>query len=150
MKNKLTKILIISVLLMFNVSAGYTVNSENTEKTDVQQVQTSENVGITTVDVVPSDNNIVSTEPTITEQVQADVDNSVKIPPTSEIKHVLSKFLKTMLLVLGSCIIIYLVLLGYKRLKSPKALNISNIDIQKNLNSPETIEEATKFFIEKF
>ena len=55
-----------------------------------------------------------------------------------------------MLLVLGSCIIIYLVLLGYKRLNNPKALNISNIDIQKNLNSPETIEEATKFFIEKF
>lgn len=143
MANKLIKTIIISTLLILMSVPVYAV-------TDSVQPTGQAAVEQTTVDVVQSDRNTVPTEPTITEQVQADVDNSVKIPPKSEIKHVLGKFLKTMLLVIGSCIAIFILLLGYKKLKTPKTLNQNNIDVHKNLNSPETIEEATKFFIEKF
>ena len=118
--------------------------------TDTVETAGQTSVEQTTVNVVQTDENAGSAEPTITEQVQADVDNSVKMPPKSELKHVLGKFLKTMLLVIGSCIAIFILLLGYKRLKAPKAINHSDIDVRKNLNSPETIEEATRFFIEKF
>ena len=146
MKNKLYKIFIILALIFVNVCPAFTVteNSRNIEQTQASQNQ------ITTVDVVQQDKTSVAEEPTITEQVQADVDNSVRIPSKSEIKHVLGKFLKTMLLVLGSCIIIYFALLGYKKFKSPTSLNNNDVDVKKNLNSPKTIEEATKFFIEKF
>lgn len=152
MTNKLTKTIIISTLLMLMSAPVFAVTdtAENTEQTAVEQTQTNNQAEQTTVDVVQPDENTVSSEPTITEQVQADVDNSVKMPPKSELKHVLGKFLKTMLLVIGSCIAIVLLLLGYKRLKAPKTINHSDIDVHKNLNSPETIEEATRFFIEKF
>lgn len=68
----------------------------------------------------------------------------------NEAKNVLSRFTKSMLLVAGSCLAIYLVLLGYKRLKGAKLINTQQVEISKNLTSPETIEEATKLFIEKF
>lgn len=152
MTKKVTKTIIVSTLLMLMSAPVFSVTDtvEPTEQTAVEQTQTNNQTEQTTVDVVPADENTVSTEPTVTEQVQADVDNSVKIPPKSEIKHVLGKFFKTMLLVIGSCIAIFILLLGYKKLKAPKNITQSDIDIHKNLNSPETIEEATKFFIEKF
>lgn len=68
----------------------------------------------------------------------------------SEAKHVFGKFGHTMLLVAGSCLLVLLVLSLYKKLTTSKTLQTREIDIKKDLNSPETIEDATKFFIEKF
>lgn len=68
----------------------------------------------------------------------------------NEAGSVLKKFFISMCWVGGSCLVIFLILLAYKRLKTAKLVNSAEIDITKNLNSPETIEEATKFFIEKF
>jgi len=81
----------------------------------------------------------------------------VKIPnvetkpyKSNEIRHVFSKFLKSMMLVAGSCFVIFLILALFKNSKSTKNSPKRNIDIQKDLNSPETIDAAVKFFIEKF
>ena len=63
----------------------------------------------------------------------------------NEAKNVL-----TMLWVGGSCLVIFLILYAYKNLKKSNIVNHGQIDIAKNLNSPESIEDATKFFIEKF
>ena len=68
----------------------------------------------------------------------------------SEASHVLSKFLVSMLWVAGSCVAIFLLLLAYKRFKTGAVKKIVAVDISKNLNSPDTVEEATKLFIEKF
>lgn len=68
----------------------------------------------------------------------------------SEAQTVWLKFLKSMLLVVGSCGAIFLLLLAYKKIKRTPVIGISEIDIEKNLNSPETVEDATKFVIEKF
>ena len=68
----------------------------------------------------------------------------------NEAKNVLTKFLITMLWVGGSCLVIFLILYAYKNLKKSNIVNHGQIDIAKNLNSPESIEDATKFFIEKF
>lgn len=72
------------------------------------------------------------------------------VPQKAETGIVLKKFLKSMLLVASSCAVIFLILLAYKRAKSQKKHKREDTDISKNLNSPETVEEATKFFIEKF
>lgn len=84
------------------------------------------------------------------------VDNNTLVPKTkvekkSEAKNVLSKFMHSMLLVGGSCVVIFLLLLAYRRFKNNKVVNPNIIvDIEKNLNTPETVEEATRFIIEKF
>ena len=75
-------------------------------------------------------------------------ESSVK--PQKEVKNVLGKFLHVMLLVGGSALLIFLVLLMYKKLTASKQQTKRNIEIKKDLYSPETIAEATKFFIEKF
>ena len=67
-----------------------------------------------------------------------------------EIKHVANKFGHTMLLVLGASLTIILLLMIYKRMTSPKTVTKRQTDIAKDLESPETIEDATRFFIEKF
>lgn len=67
-----------------------------------------------------------------------------------ESQNVLVKFLITMLWVAGSCGAIFLILLAYKKLSGAKFANPKQIETAKNLNSPETEEEAAKFFIEKF
>ena len=67
-----------------------------------------------------------------------------------EIKHVANKFGHTMLLVLGASLTIILLLMIYKRITSPKTVTKRQTDIAKDLESPETIEDATRFFIEKF
>lgn len=68
----------------------------------------------------------------------------------NEASHVFWKFLQSMLWVAGSCGAIYIVLLAYKRFKKTNFVNPRDIQIEKNLNSPETVEEATRFVIEKF
>ncbi len=70
----------------------------------------------------------------------------------SEIKHVLKKFAFAMALVGGSCLILYFALRTYKRFKEQEILDdtSSYVDVTKNLTTPDTIEDATKFFIEKF
>lgn len=79
----------------------------------------------------------------------SDIQQSVK--SKSEIKHVLKKFAIAMAAVGGSGIILYLALRTYKRFRE-KEENIETccIDIKKDLSTPETIEDATKLFIEKF
>lgn len=67
-----------------------------------------------------------------------------------EAKHVFAKFLHTLLLVGGSCIVIYILLGLYKKYSSRKKQILRNIDVTKDLESPETIEDAIKLFIEKF
>ena len=49
-----------------------------------------------------------------------------------------------------SIIVILAVLLVYKKLGNTRNIKTNREDISKNLNSPETVEEATRFFIEKF
>ncbi len=72
------------------------------------------------------------------------------LPQKAETRIVLKKFLKSMLLVAGSCAGIFLILLIYKRARTPRAIKSTQADISKNLNSPESVDEAVKFFIEKF
>ncbi len=72
------------------------------------------------------------------------------VKPQKEVKNVLGKFLHVMLLVGGSALLIFLVLLMYKKSTASKQQTKRNIEIKKDLYSPETIAEATKFFIEKF
>ncbi len=73
-----------------------------------------------------------------------------KIEKKTEAKNVLKKFFKSMLLVCGSSIVIVLLLIAYKRFKNSSIANPHYVDIEKNLNTPETVEDATKFVIEKF
>ena len=73
-----------------------------------------------------------------------------KIEKKTETKNVLKKFLKAMVLVCGSSIVIVLLLIAYKRFKNSSIVNPHYVDIEKNLNTPETVEDATKFVIEKF
>lgn len=69
----------------------------------------------------------------------------------SELKHVLKKFALSMSLVGGSCLVLYFALKTYKRFKEEEeAGQPYPVDTEKCLNTPETIEEATKLFIEKF
>lgn len=71
-------------------------------------------------------------------------------PYKSEFKSVIKKFALSMSWVLLSIIVIWGILLAYKKLGSNKLVKTQKEDISKNLNSPETVEEATRFFIEKF
>lgn len=94
----------------------------------------------------------------------ADIDNSVNSVPvvenktnetkkpykSNELKHVLKKFLIAMALVGGSCAVLYFVLSAYKRISVANDTEREEIDVSKNLTTPETIDDATKFFIEKF
>lgn len=73
-----------------------------------------------------------------------------KVEKKTEAKSVFAKFLTTMLWVGGSCIVIFVLLLAYKRLRNAPIVNPNQPDIEKNLNTPDTVEEATKFVIEKF
>ena len=73
-----------------------------------------------------------------------------KIEKSTEIKRVFAKFLKAMLLVGGSGVILFIVLYTYKRIKRNPNRGHSIDNIEKNLNTPETVDEATKFVIEKF
>ena len=71
--------------------------------------------------------------------------------PKSEIKHVLKKFAVSMSLVGGCCIILYFALKTYKRFKEKEeTVETCHIDVSKDLATPETIDSATKLFIEKF
>lgn len=75
---------------------------------------------------------------------------NASLKPRNEGKNVLKRFFITMLWVGGSCVAIFLILLAYKKLNSTKLGQTRQIDISKNLNSPDTTDEAIKFFIEKF
>lgn len=70
--------------------------------------------------------------------------------PNKEVKHVFGKFLHTLLLVGGSCLTIIFLLLLYKKFSNKKQQIVRNINLNKDLESPETIEDAVKLFIEKF
>lgn len=78
------------------------------------------------------------------------VSKSLKLSDNTEGETVLKKFLKSMLFVAGSGTAIFLLLLLYRRTRKINHVKQSPPDISKNLNSPETIDAATKFFIEKF
>lgn len=84
------------------------------------------------------------------------VDNAVESGATprqkSELVHVLKKFATSMGLVVGSCAILYFALRTYKRFKEQETGEEETylVDVTKDLTTPETIEDATKFFIEKF
>lgn len=73
-----------------------------------------------------------------------------KTEKRNELSGVLSKFALTLAWVSGSCVVIFLLLYAYKKLKKTSIVNPKQIDTEKNLNSPDTIEDATRFFIEKF
>lgn len=77
-------------------------------------------------------------------------EDKVKDGEKTEKNNVLSKFLVSMLWVAGSCFAIFLILLAYKRLTETSIGQTKNTDVSKNLNSPETVDDAVKFFIEKF
>lgn len=88
-------------------------------------------------------------EKTKTPVVQSELKSKNK-KEKSESQNVLVKFFITMLWVAGSCGAIFLALLAYKKLSGASFVDPKHREIAKNLNSPETIDDAAKFFIEKF
>lgn len=73
------------------------------------------------------------------------------IPSKKENKNILGKFFITMLWVLSSCVIIYGVLLLYKKSKSSADTDcVKEKDIAMNLESPSSVDDATDFVIKKF
>lgn len=82
--------------------------------------------------------------------------NAVVIKPKTEVqkvsesKKVLGKFFKSMMLVGASCIFLFLILLLYKKLKSSSVTGGNSVSLEKNLTTPETVEDSIKFVIEKF
>ena len=91
----------------------------------------------------------VDTEQQQTQPIVQKTETTVK-SRKSEIKHVIKKFAVSMSWVFLSIIVILAVLLVYKKLGNTRNIKTNKEDISKNLNSPETVEEATRFFIEKF
>lgn len=67
----------------------------------------------------------------------------------TELKNVLKKFGKAMSLVCVSGIGLFMVLTIYRK-ATRRRNNTSLVDLDKTLTSPDTIEDATKFVIEKF
>jgi len=76
--------------------------------------------------------------------------NQKKSPSKQEAKHVFGKFFQTMLLVAGSCVAIFLLLIFYKNITTKNKTTKRNIAIEKDLETPETLDDAIKLFIEKF
>lgn len=73
------------------------------------------------------------------------------LPSKEENKNVLGRFFVTMLWVLGSCGVIYLLLLAYKRGKEGgNTAAETNQDMSLNLDSPQNADEAIEFVIKKF
>ena len=68
----------------------------------------------------------------------------------SEIKKVLKRFAKSMVLVAGSCVCIWGILLAYKRFGNKHDSDLNNKNLANDLNSPDTTDEAVKLVIEKF
>ena len=72
------------------------------------------------------------------------------ISKKAELKKVLKKFGKAMALVCVSGVGLFVILSVFRGLSSRQRNSSSNLELDKVLTSPETIEEATKFVIEKF
>lgn len=74
------------------------------------------------------------------------------MPNKKEKKHVLNKFMLSMMWVCGSCVVILGSLLLYKRFKTGREdeKTGNEPDISQNLISPVTIDEAAEFVIKKF
>lgn len=87
---------------------------------------------------------------TAAQEVSQKANNTEKQHKNNELKHVLKKFIIAMALVGGSCTVLYFVLNAYKRIVSVQTIEHKEIDVSKNLTTPETTEDATKLFIEKF
>jgi hypothetical protein len=73
-----------------------------------------------------------------------------KVEKESELQNVFKRFLKTMLWVAGSVVGLYFVLLILKKFSTTKVSVEPEIDLDKNLASPETVDDATQFVIKKF
>lgn len=73
------------------------------------------------------------------------------LPKKQEGKIVLGKFFITMLWVVGSSAVLFLLLLLYKKHKGGvNSVERRAISKEQDLNSPVTVDEAVKLFIEKF
>lgn len=73
------------------------------------------------------------------------------LPAKDESKNIFGKFLITMLWVAGSCGVIYLLLILYKRHKDGTSkANEDPPDMELNLSSPQNVDEAIDFVIKKF
>ena len=84
-------------------------------------------------------------------QTQQKAKSSSLLPTKQENKNVLGKFFVTMGWVAGSCVVIYLLLLAYKRRTAAKyAPNEQIQDMSLNLDSPQSIDDAVDFVIKKF
>lgn len=69
----------------------------------------------------------------------------------SEGKIVLGKFFTTMLWVVGSCAILFLILLLFRKRIGGMNMSVQRpMSKEQDLNSPSTVDEAVKLFIEKF
>lgn len=121
MKTKILSWIVLTVMCFFSQIGVYAQNNTDTSPLKPRDKVESQNL--------PSNN---------------------KTEEKSEGKKVFTKFLISMFWVAGSCIAIFLILLAYKKLKGTKLGQTKHIDISKNLNSPDTVDEAIKFFIEKF
>lgn len=99
---------------------------------------------------VNSNTNVTTQETLSSDFYNRDTTKLTHKKTKNEKKQVMSKFIHSMLLVFGSCLAISFLLLLYKKLSQPKIVPTRDIDISKDLNTPQTIEDATKFFIEKF
>ena len=69
----------------------------------------------------------------------------------SEGKIVLGKFFTAMLWVVGSCAILFLILLLFRKRIGGMNMSVQRpMSKEQDLNSPSTVDEAVKLFIEKF
>ena len=79
-----------------------------------------------------------------------DLTPKTKTEKKSELNNVLKKFAKSMGLVIGSCVSIYILLIVYKKFRKNGSKENYNSSLANNLNTPETTDEAIKLVIEKF
>lgn len=82
---------------------------------------------------------------------QSSSNSDVRLPRDSEGKIVLGKFFTTMLWVVGSCAVLFVILLIYKKRTAGMSMSVQRpMTKEQDLTSPSTVDEAVRLFIEKF
>ncbi len=105
---------------------------------------------LTALAILFSTFNIAFAQKTLPEQ-QNKTNAGTLLPSKEENKNVLGKFFVTMLWVLGSCGVIYVLLVAYKRGKEgSNATAQTNPDMSLNLDSPQNADDAIELVIKKF
>lgn len=89
-------------------------------------------------------------EPVNSQTTVQNTKNSADQKP-GEAKIVLGKFFITMLWVVGSCAVLFVILLLYKKRMGGMNMSVQRpVTKEQDLTSPSTVDEAVRLFIEKF